>query len=56
VESGNYSDSNPLMPQIETLLANKMSAHIDNKTRAAGLLGITKPTLYSRLRSFDRLK
>jgi DNA-binding NtrC family response regulator/tetratricopeptide (TPR) repeat protein len=56
VESGAYSDSNPLMPQIETLLASKMSTHIDNKTKAAGLLGITKPTLYSRLRGYERFK
>jgi DNA-binding NtrC family response regulator/tetratricopeptide (TPR) repeat protein len=56
VESGGYSDANPLMPQIEALLASKMATHLDNKTRAAGLLGITKPTLYSRLRGYNRLK
>jgi DNA-binding NtrC family response regulator/tetratricopeptide (TPR) repeat protein len=56
VESGGYSETNPLMPQIEVLLASKMSAHTDNKTRAAALLGITKPTLYSRLRGYDRIK
>lgn len=56
VESGGYSEANPLMPQLEAMLASKMSVHLDNKTRAAGLLGITKPTLYSRLRGYDRLK
>jgi DNA-binding NtrC family response regulator/tetratricopeptide (TPR) repeat protein/energy-coupling factor transporter ATP-binding protein EcfA2 len=56
VESGGYSDANPLMPQVEALLASKMSIHLDNKTRAAGLLGITKPTLYARLRGYNRLK
>jgi len=56
VESGGYSATNPLMPQVEALLASKMSTHMDNKTRAASLLGITKPTLYSRLRALDRLK
>jgi DNA-binding NtrC family response regulator/tetratricopeptide (TPR) repeat protein len=56
VESGGYSETNPLMPQIEALLASKMSTHLDNKTKAAGLLGITKPTLYSRLRGYNRLK
>jgi DNA-binding NtrC family response regulator/tetratricopeptide (TPR) repeat protein len=56
VESGGYSESNPLMPQIELLLASKMSSHTDNKTRAASLLGITKPTLYSRLRGYERIK
>jgi DNA-binding protein Fis len=33
-----------------------MSTHMDNKTKAANLLGITKPTLYTRLRGYDRLK
>jgi DNA-binding NtrC family response regulator len=56
VESGGYSEGNPLMPQIEALLASKMSTHLDNKTKAAGLLGITKPTLYARLRGYNRLK
>jgi DNA-binding NtrC family response regulator len=56
VESGGYSEANPLMPQVEALLASKMSTHLDNKTRAASLLGITKPTLYSRLRGYNRLK
>ncbi len=56
VESGGYSEANPLMRQIEALLASKMSAHLDNKTRAAALLGITKPTLYARLRGYNRLK
>ena len=56
VEAGGYSENNPLMPQIEVMLAQKMSSHMDNKTKAANLLGITKPTLYARLRGYDRLK
>ena len=56
VESGGYSEANPLMPQVEALLASKMAEHTDNKSKAAGLLGIAKPTLYSRLRGYDRLK
>jgi DNA-binding protein Fis len=56
VEAGGYSESNPLMPQIEAMLAQKMATHMDNKTKAANLLGITKPTLYTRLRGYDRLK
>ncbi len=56
VEAGGFTETNPLMPQIEVMLAQKMSTHIDNKTKAANLLGITKPTLYSRLRGYDRLK
>jgi DNA-binding NtrC family response regulator/tetratricopeptide (TPR) repeat protein len=56
VESNNYSETNPLMPQVEAMLASKMAEHADNKGKAAGLLGITKPTLYSRLRGYERFK
>jgi DNA-binding NtrC family response regulator/tetratricopeptide (TPR) repeat protein len=56
IESGGYSDANPLMPQLEALLANKMTAHVRSKSKAAGLLGITKPTLYTRLRGYDKMQ
>lgn len=56
VESGGYSEANPLMPQVEALLASKMAEYTDNKSKAANLLGIAKPTLYTRLRGYDRLK
>jgi predicted transcriptional regulator len=55
VESGSYSEANPLMPQIEALLASKMTGHVQSKSKAAGLLGITKPTLYTRLRGYDKM-
>jgi DNA-binding NtrC family response regulator/tetratricopeptide (TPR) repeat protein len=56
VESGGYSEANPLMPQVEAMLASKMAEFTDNKSKAANLLGIAKPTLYTRLRGYDRLK
>jgi two-component system response regulator AtoC len=56
VESGGYSEANPLMPQLEALLASKMAEHVSSKSKAAGLLGITKPTLYSRLRGYEKLQ
>jgi DNA-binding NtrC family response regulator len=55
VEMEAYSEGNPLMPQLEALLAHEMAEHIDSKTRAARMLGITKPTLYTRLRGYDKL-
>ena len=55
VECEDYSAANPLMPQIEAVLATKMVGHADNKNQAASLLGITKPTLYNRLRNYERL-
>jgi DNA-binding NtrC family response regulator/tetratricopeptide (TPR) repeat protein len=55
VELESYSEANPLMPQIEAMVAHEMADHIDNKARAASMLGITKPTLYNRLRGFDKM-
>jgi DNA-binding NtrC family response regulator/tetratricopeptide (TPR) repeat protein len=56
IESGGYSEGNPLMPQLEALLAGKMAEHVSSKSKAAGLLGITKPTLYTRLKGYDKLQ
>jgi len=56
VKQGNYSEANPLLPTLEALLAKKMVSHVEGKNRAAGLLGISKPTLYARLRDFDKLQ
>jgi DNA-binding NtrC family response regulator/tetratricopeptide (TPR) repeat protein len=56
IESGGYSDAKPLMPQLEALLAGKMAAHVRSKSKAASLLGITKPTLYTRLRGYDKIQ
>jgi DNA-binding NtrC family response regulator/tetratricopeptide (TPR) repeat protein len=45
----------PLMPRVELLLVHEMVRRTGNKTLAAKLLGITKPTLYNRLRRFRAL-
>ncbi len=50
-----WSEDRPLLPRVELLLAHEAVQHLGNKTLAAKLLGITKPTLYSRLRRFDAL-
>jgi DNA-binding NtrC family response regulator len=55
VEMEGYSENNPLMPQLEALLAHEMAEFIKSKTKAARMLGITKPTLYNRLRGYDKL-
>jgi transcriptional regulator with PAS, ATPase and Fis domain len=56
IESGGYSEANPLMPQLEAMLADKMVKHVSSKSKAAGMLGITKPTLYNRLRGYGNLE
>jgi DNA-binding NtrC family response regulator/tetratricopeptide (TPR) repeat protein len=56
IEQGGYSEENPLMSQIEALLAKRMVDHVKGKSRAAGLLGITKPTLYTRLKDYENMQ
>jgi DNA-binding NtrC family response regulator len=45
-----YSTRVPLMPAFEKALARQLVAKLGEKTMAARLLGISKPTLYVRLK------
>jgi two-component system nitrogen regulation response regulator GlnG len=45
-----YSTRVPLLRPLEKALARQLVAKLGEKTMAARLLGITKPTLYSRLK------
>jgi DNA-binding NtrC family response regulator len=56
IESEGYSEGNPLMPQLEALLADRMAEYVSSKSKAAGLLGITKPTLYTRLKTYGKMR
>ena len=56
IESGSYSKAHPLIQQVEAILARKMVDFTDGKAKAAELLGITKPTLYSRLKDYDKMQ
>lgn len=56
ISLGNYSESNPLLPVLEALLAQRMVSHVKGKHRAASMLGISKPTLYARLRDYDKMQ
>ncbi len=55
IKLGGYSEANPLLPALEALIVKRMVAHVTGKGRAAELLGISKPTLYARLRDFEKL-
>ncbi len=55
VKLGGYSEASPLLPLLEALLAKKMVEHVNGKNKAAGMLGISKPTLYARLRKYEKL-
>ncbi|UCE04033.1 MAG: sigma 54-interacting transcriptional regulator [Candidatus Latescibacterota bacterium] len=45
-----YSTNQPLMNSLEKALARQLVEKIGEKTQAAKLLGISRPTLYERLR------
>ncbi len=45
-----FSKGDPILPKVEGMLVEKIVEQTKDKTRAAKLLGISKPTLYSKLR------
>jgi len=51
LDHATYSIRVPLMPAIEKALARQLVGKVGEKTMAARLLGISKPTLYTRLKS-----
>ena len=55
IRLGSYSEANPLLPILEALLAKRMVEHMEGKSRAATMLGISKPTLYARLRDYEKM-
>jgi DNA-binding NtrC family response regulator/tetratricopeptide (TPR) repeat protein len=50
-----WGPERPILPRVELLLVHEVVRRVGNKTRAAKLLGITKPTLYDRLRRYEAL-
>jgi two-component system nitrogen regulation response regulator GlnG len=55
IKLGNYSETNPLLRTLEAMLAKRMVEHVEGKGHAASLLGVSKPTLYARLRDYDKM-
>ncbi|GEM_PF-1357917 len=54
LEKMEFSAGDPVLPRIQGALARKMVDRIGDKTKAAALLGISKPTLYSRLKDYEK--
>ncbi len=56
VDSGDYSEESPLESNLLATLASRLVEKVGSKARASRLLGISKPTLYRRLRDYDTLR
>ena len=56
VASAEFSEEQPLEAPLQAALAHHLVRAVGSKTRAARLLGISKPTLYRRLRIYARLR
>jgi len=56
IKLGGYSETSPLLPMLEALIVKKMVGYASGKGQAAQLLGISKPTLYARLRDYEKLR
>ena len=54
LETVEFSDSDPILPRVKRTLIGKVVERTGDKTKAAQILGISKPTLYSHLRSHER--
>ena len=55
LDAGDLSEDNPLLPRLEAWVVHEIVRRTGNKTLAARMLGITKPTVYDRLRRFEAL-
>jgi len=49
-----FSESEPILPKIQGMIIKKMVEKTGDKTKAAAILGISKPTLYAKLKDYDK--
>ncbi|OQX84865.1 MAG: hypothetical protein B6D63_03640 [Candidatus Latescibacteria bacterium 4484_7] len=54
LETIKYSTTDPILPKIQGMVIKKMVEKTKDKTKAASLLGISKPTLYSKLKNGNK--
>ncbi|MBD3180516.1 MAG: tetratricopeptide repeat protein [Candidatus Latescibacteria bacterium] len=50
VDNIDFASSSPILPKVERSVIRKVVDMVGDKTKAASILGISKPTLYKRLK------
>jgi transcriptional regulator with GAF, ATPase, and Fis domain/tetratricopeptide (TPR) repeat protein/energy-coupling factor transporter ATP-binding protein EcfA2 len=56
IENVELSTGDPILPRIEGMIVNKVVEKIGDKTKAAAVLGISKPTVYAKLKRYGKNK
>ncbi len=56
LENLELSTGDPILPRIEGMIVNKVVEKIGDKTKAAAILGISKPTVYAKLKKYGKNK
>lgn len=54
LENVEFSKADPLLPQVKGMLTKKIIEMVGDKSKAATLLGISKPTIYAILKKYDK--
>ncbi|MFO7915268.1 MAG: sigma 54-interacting transcriptional regulator [Candidatus Krumholzibacteriales bacterium] len=54
VEIMDFDSEDPILPKVENSVIRKVVDLVGDKTRAASILGISKPTLYKRLKNNEK--
>jgi transcriptional regulator with GAF, ATPase, and Fis domain/tetratricopeptide (TPR) repeat protein len=54
VERVELTAADPILPRVEGMIVSKVVEKIGDKTKAAALLGISKPTVYSKLKKYGK--
>jgi DNA-binding protein Fis len=50
LENVEFSTSDPILPKVEGMIVSKVVERMGDKTKAAAFLGISKPTVYAKLK------
>jgi len=56
LENVELSTSDPILPKVEGMIVSKVVERIGDKTKAAAVLGISKPTVYAKLKRYGTKK